>query len=142
MATSVVPSVSRVAAKWARRAASASGEYEEGVRSTTRSWAAASAAGEANYKTAVTAAAGAGRYGKGVQRSGDTKWKKNTVEKGPMRFAQGVQVGEADYSSQIAPYLDVISKTDLPARGPKGAEANYNRSATIGKALRAFSQSR
>jgi len=142
MAAAVVPSVSRVAAKWARRAASASGEYEEGVRATTRSWAAAAGAGEGNYRTAVTAAASAGRYGKGVSRAGDSKWKKNTMEKGPGRFSQGVAVSEADYSAQVAPYLDVISKTDLPPRGPAGAETNYNRSAAIGKALRAFSQTR
>jgi hypothetical protein len=109
---------------------------------TTRSWAAAAGASEQNYRTAVTAASAAGRYGKGITRAGDGKWKKNTMEKGPGRFSQGVAVSEADYSSQIAPFLDVISKTDLPPRGPAGAEANYNRSAAIGKALRAFSQTR
>ncbi len=132
----MVPAVSRVAAKWARRAASAAGEYEEGVRTTTRSWAAAAGAAENNYKQGVTAAANAGRFGKGVAKAGDAKWKKNAVEKGPGRFSQGVAVGELDYSGAVAPYLEVISRTDLPPRGPTGSEGNYQRSSTIGKALR------
>ena len=127
MAVSIVPSVSRVAEKWARRSASASGEYEDGVRSTQRSWA---------------AAAGAGRFGKGVTKAGDAKWKKNAVEKGPTRYAQGVGVAMADYAGQVGPYLEVIGRTDLPMRGPVGSEANYGRVATIGKALRAAKMAR
>jgi hypothetical protein len=131
-----------VASKWARRAASASGEYEAGVRGTTRSWATAAKAGENNYKTAVTAAASGGRYGKGVDRAGDAKWKRGAVEKGPARFAQGVGVAEKDYSDQMAPYLSAISSVDLPARGPAGSEGNYARVSAIGKALRQLKQSR
>lgn len=131
-----VPAVARVAAKWARRASSAGGEYEEGVKNTTRSWATAAAAAEGNYRTGVTQAAANGRFGKGVQKAGDAKWKKNAVEKGPARFSQGVAVAEMDYSGAVAPFLEVISRTDLPARGPVGSDSNYNRSAAIGKALR------
>lgn len=136
MATAAVPATSKVAEKWARRAGSASGEYEDGVRTTTRSWATASSAAENNYKAGVTAAASAGRFGKGVQQAGDAKWKKNAVEKGPMRFSQGVQVATQDYSSAVAPYLEAIGRTDLPPRGPVGSEGNYARTAAIGKALR------
>jgi len=142
MAVSIVPSVSRVAEKWARRSASASGEYEDGVRSTQRSWAAAAGAAEKNYVAGVTAAAGAGRFGKGVTKAGDAKWKKNAVEKGPTRYAQGVGVAMADYAGQVGPYLEVIGRTDLPMRGPVGSEANYGRVATIGKALRAAKMAR
>jgi hypothetical protein len=134
----IVPSVSRVAEKWARRAASASGEYEEGVRTTPKSWASAAGAAEKNYVAGVTAAAGAGRFGKGVTKAGDAKWKRGATEKGPTRYAQGVGVAQADYASQVGPYLEVIGRTDLPMRGPTGSEANYGRVAAIGKALRAL----
>lgn len=136
MATTMVPSVARVAAKWARRAASAGGEYEDGVRNTQKSWAGAAQAAENNYKAGVTAAASAGRFGRGVAKAGDAKWKKNAVEKGPQRFQQGVAVGENDYSGAVAPYLEIIGRTDLPQRGPVGSESNYQRVAAIGKALR------
>jgi hypothetical protein len=131
-----VPAVARVAAKWARRAGSASGEYEEGVRNTTRSWAAAAGAAEKNYQAGVTAAASSGRFGKGVQKAGDAKWKKGATEKGPARFSQGVAVAEGDYSGAMAPVLETIARTDLPMRGPVGSESNYSRVSAIGKALR------
>lgn len=142
MPPSIVPNVSRVAEKWARRAASASGEYEQGVMQTPKSWAAAAGAAEKNYVAGVTAAAGAGRFGKGVAKAGDSKWKKNAMEKGPTRYAQGVGVAQADYAGQVGPYLEVIGRTDLPARGPVGSESNYARVAAIGKALRAAKTAR
>ena len=135
MPTPIVPAVGRVASKWARRAGSASGEYEEGVRNTTKSWAGAAGAAEGNYKAGVTAAAAEGRFGKGVQKAGDAKWKKGATEKGPARFAQGVQVAEQDYSTGVAPFLEIIGRTDLPARGPVGAPGNYQRSQRVGEAL-------
>lgn len=130
-----VPPVGRVAAKWARRAGSASAEYEEGVRSTTRSWAGAASAAEGNYKAGVTAAAAEGRFGKGVSKAGDAKWKKGAIEKGPGRFSQGVQTAEGDYSAQVAPFLEIIGRTDLPARGPVGSAGNYQRVQRLGEAL-------
>jgi hypothetical protein len=137
MAPSIVPNVSRVAEKWARRAASASGEYQQGVEQSSKSWATAAGAAEKNYVAGVNAAAAAGRFGKGVAKAGDAKWKKGAIEKGPMRYAQGVGVAQADYAGQVGPYLEVIGRTDLPPRGIVGSEANYTRVSTIGKALRA-----
>ena len=136
MPPAIVPSSSRVAEKWARRAASASGEYEQGVMSTPKSWAAAAGAAEKNYVAGVNAAAAAGRFGKGITKAGDAKWKKNAAEKGPARYAQGVGVAQADYQSQVGPYLEAIGRVDLPARGPVGSEQNYARVGAIGKALR------
>lgn len=138
MPAAAVPTINRVAAKWARRAASASTEYEDGVRGTTKSWATTTAAAEKNYQQGVAAASAAGRYGKGVQRAGDAKWKKNSAEKGPARYAQGVGLAEPDYAGAMGPVLEVISRTDLPPRGPAGSDANFQRVMTLGKALRAL----
>lgn len=135
MPTANVPPVGRVAAKWARRAGSAANEYEEGVRNTTKSWAGAAQAAEGNYKQGVASAAAEGRFGKGVNKAGDAKWKKGAVEKGPQRFSQGVSVAEGDYSGGVAPFLEVISRTDLPARGPVGTAGNYQRVQRLGEAL-------
>lgn len=140
MATPVVPSVGKVAAKWARRAGSAGQEYSEGIAATTRSWAAASTAAEKNYVAGVNAAAAAGRFGKGVTKAGDARWKKRAMEKGPMRFSQGVAVAESDYASQVGPYLEAIGRVNLPERGPTGSTQNYTRVAAIGTALRQLSQ--
>lgn|SRR5512145_1803987 len=136
MPTVAVKAVGAVAAKWKRRAASAGQEYTEGVTGTPRSWQAASTAAEGSYKQGVTEAANRGAYGQGVARKGDAGWKKATLDKGPMRFSQGVDLAEGDYSSRVQPYLDAIGRVDLPAAGPRGAAGNYARVQRIGEALR------
>lgn len=131
-----VPPVNAVASKWARRAASAGTEYENGVTGSGARWAAASSAAEKNYQAGVTQAAASGRFGKGVQKAGAAKYERGAREKGPARFAQGVSVAEPDYSAAVQPYLTAIGSVDLPPRGPAGSEGNYARVAAIGKALR------
>lgn len=133
-----VPTITaaRAAERWSRRSAAAAGDYADGVQQTSRSWATAAAAGKANFAAGVQAAIAGGRYEKGITAAGDQKWKRNTVEKGPMRYSQGVQLGAGDFGSAIGPVLEVISRTDLPPRGPVGSEGNYQRAAAIGKALR------
>jgi hypothetical protein len=138
----VVPDPGRVAEKWSRRASGASQDYQSGVETTSASWAGAATAAKDVWKTAVTAAAGRGAFEKGVARSGDAKWKSNTVSKGPARYAQGVGVAQADYSSQVAPYLQLIGATDLPARGPAGSPGNIQRVATLAAALRGLKERR
>src|SRR5262249_31373026 len=66
---------------------------------------------EPAYKQGVTAAANAGRFGKGVAKAGNDKWKANTLAKGPERFSQGVQIAEPAYSAGAQPYT-------RPSRGP------------------------
>jgi hypothetical protein len=138
----VVPDAARVADKWSRRASGASGDYKTGVESSAASWQANTTAAAPVWKTAVTAAAGRGAYEKGVARATDAKWKANTVSKGPMRYDQGVQLGQADYSQQVAPYLQLIGATDLPARGPAGSPGNIQRVAAIATALRGLRERR
>lgn len=142
MARPVVPDVGRVAEKWSRRASGASQDYKQGVETTAAGWQANTTAAAPTWKTAVTAAAGRGAYEKGVARAGDAKWKNNTVAKGPMRYDQGVQLGQADYSSQVAPYLQLIGATDLPMRGPAGSPGNIARVSAIATALRGLKERR
>lgn len=136
MPTVAVKAVGMVAGKWKRRASSAGQEYTEGVQSTPRSWQASAKAAEASYKQGVTDAANRGAFGQGIDRAGDARWKKQTLDKGPQRFAQGVDLAEGDYSSRVQPYLDAIGRVDLPAAGPRGAAQNYQRVQRIGEALR------
>ncbi|MGH8908605.1 MAG: hypothetical protein ACRD0K_19425 [Egibacteraceae bacterium] len=142
MAAPNVPATGTVAAKWARRASSAGEEYKLGVTGAGNRWQSATKAAEGNYRTAVTAAAGAGRFGKGVDRAGGAKYEKGATEKGPARFSQGVAVAEQDYSSGVAPYLELIGRTDLPARQPTGSEGNIGRVAAIARALRQLKERR
>jgi hypothetical protein len=133
-----VPTISaaRAAERWSRRSSAASQDYADGVQNTSRSWATAANAAKGNWTAGVTAAQGRDAYAKGVNAAGDARWKRNTTEKGPQRYAQGVQVASGDFASAIGPVLEVISRTDLPPRGPVGSDGNFLRSAAIGKALR------
>jgi hypothetical protein len=142
MPQAVVRNPGNVGRKWAARAASAQGEYQDGVQGAGQRWQSNSAAAHASWQQGVTAAAGRGAYGKGIQRAGAAKYTRNATEKGPARYAQGVAVGEADYHAAVTPFLQAIASVDLPARGPAGSEGNYARVAAIGKALRKLKESR
>lgn len=137
MPPAVVRPAQMVAEKWARRAGSAQQEYTDGVSSSTRSWEAAATAAEGAYKQGVADAANRGAFGQGVKRAGNESWKRKTLEKGGQRYAPGVQGATSDFQSRVAPFLDVISRTDLPARGPAGSQGNLQRVAAIATALRA-----
>ncbi len=91
--------VGRVAAKWARRAASAGTEYSEGVANPSRSWSQASQAAAPNYAAGVQAAVARGGFARGVQAAGDAAWSQGATTKGPARFAEGVQLAQPAYTS-------------------------------------------
>jgi hypothetical protein len=81
---------------------------------------------------------GRGAYEKGIANAGDSRWSRGAVEKGPARYSQGVSLAGGDYEKGMAPVLDVIGRTDLPPRGPKGSEANFARMVPIPRALAAL----
>ena len=138
MPTPTVKSGSVVSSRWAKRAAAASGDYRDGVNSTGKSWAGAAKAAEASWMAGITEANGRKAFSKGVDTAGDKKWKNNTLQKGPGRYAEGVGVGEGEYQKGVQPFLDVASRTDLPQPGPRGSEQNYQRSTLMAKAFRAY----
>lgn len=130
-----VKSVSDSGAKWARRAGSAGGEYEEGVRNPKTSWATATAAAKKAYDAGVTAAISRNAFQNGVKKAGDTKWQANAIAKGPARYTQGVQLAQGDYESAVAPFNQALTSLTLPPRGPKGDPSNINRVAMVAKTL-------
>jgi hypothetical protein len=126
-----------IAEKWSRRAAAAAGDYSTGVEQTPADWAAATAAAQSSYETGVQEAIGRKAFAKGAAAKGTASWKRITQEKGPLRFGQGVQLAQGEYSAGVQVYLDTIAATDLPPRGPRGAAGNQERSAILNRALRA-----
>jgi hypothetical protein len=135
MPPTTTTSPGRAAERWSRRAAAASGDYRIGIETTGRSWQAAATAAKQSWQQGVTAAAGRDGYAKGISKAGDSRWKRNSIEKGPDRFAQGVQVASGDFATAIAPVLETIGRVDLPPRGPRGSAGNYSRVQAIGTAL-------
>lgn len=121
--------------KWANNSSGASGAYTEGVGSPRRPWAASTAAGAANYATGVQLAISGGKFAKGVQKAGDSKWANGARDKGASRFSQGVLGAVQAYQAGFSPFAAALSGITLKPRGPKGT--NYDNVKIVGDALRA-----
>ena len=121
--------------RWSQGAANGVANYEDGVRNPRSSWQRGALAAEGNYKTAVVAAAGAGKYGKGVTAAGDGAWQAGALDKGAGRFASGVSASVSKYVQNFSKFAQVIQSLSLPPRGPKGSPANLARVAVVSSAL-------
>ncbi len=132
-----VPSAAAVSQKWVQRAGAASGAYRDGVQAVTN-WAEVTAAANDVYVQAVTEAASAGRFARGVNNAGTAKWQRNALGKGAQRFGPGVAAAQGDYQSAMGPVLQIIAGLDLPPRGPRGAPQNIERVRTVAEALHQF----
>ncbi len=130
-----IKSTAEAGAKWKRRASSAAGEYEEGVKNPRKSWEAETVAATEAYKAGIQKSLANDSFSKGVKAAGNTKWQKNAIEKGPARFSQGVELAQGDYEKGFAPYRAAIAGLTLPKRGPKGDPNNIRRVELIAKTL-------
>lgn len=127
--------LSKVSEKWKRVAQVSQAEYEDGVKNPRTDWATATKAAEGAYKKGVTEAAAAGRFGKGVDKAGTSKWQTNAINKGPSRWSNGISLSTSNYEDGFKPYHDTIASLNLPPRGPKGDPANIARVSAVAKAL-------
>jgi len=130
-----IKSMSRISDKWTRVASGAGQEYQEGVENPRADWATETAKAEGAYQQGVQAAISRGAFGKGVKKAGTSKWQTNAINKGPSRYSEGVRLSTDAYDVGFAPYREIIAKTTLPARGPKGDPKNITRVAVMAKAL-------
>jgi len=128
---------SKVAEKWSRVTPTRTEDYVQGVQSPAVPWAAATAAAQPNYEAGVQAAIGRKAFSKGVQAAGDARWQSKTVAKGGQRWGPGVAEGAPDFQSGFAPFADVINRTTLPVRFPRGDPRNLARVSVISAALAA-----
>lgn len=130
-----VKPLDQISDKWKRVASVATPEYEAGIRSPRRKWAEATANSEAAYTQGVQQAIARKSFSAGVKKAGDTKWQENALAKGPARWQQGVELSQSAFETGFKPFRDVIERTALPERGPKGDPKNINRVAVLAKAL-------
>lgn len=130
-----VRSSSAIGSKWKRRTETAGAEYEAGVKDPKKDWGSATEAAEKNYEAGVQNAMRQHRFGKGVKKAGTAKWQDGAVNKGVARFGQGVAASGDNYEKGFSPYRDVIERTTLPPRYPKGDPRNFERVKAMGIAL-------
>jgi len=130
--------IARTKDKYLRRVRVAGPDYEAGIKAPKISWEAAAVAAKGTFRTAITAPEIPDLFEKGIKRAGDAKWSKMAIDKGIARFAPGVELSVPYYEERMTDILAVIEKTDVPVRGPRGADINWERSKKIGKALAAW----
>lgn len=130
-----VKSLDRISEKWARVAGVSQEEYIQGIKNPRTDWAKATSDSEANYDRGVQAAIQRKAFGKGVAKAGTAKWQERALVKGPARWAEGINVSRDAYEKAFAPYREVLMRTPLPPRGPRGDAKNYARVQIIGDAL-------
>lgn len=130
-----IRSSTEIAGKWARVTPQRTTDYRDGIQRPRRDW--ADAASEANdtYVQAVTQAANEGRFSAGVRNAGTQRWQQAASQKGPNRFAEGVQLGENNYQRGFEPFRQTIEGTQLPPRFPRGDPRNIERVSTLARAL-------
>lgn len=133
----VTISSAKAAEKWIRKAAASTQDYADGVTAPRIPWSQAAKASEDNYKQAVTAAAQAGKFGKGVTKAGDQKWLNGCTVLGTARWAPGIAAAEGNFAAGIQGVLATISGCTLPPRGVKGDPRNLERVRIIANALHA-----
>lgn len=130
-----IKDLARISKKYVDVASVSGAQYEDGVRNPRRDWMQATAAAEEAYKTGVTAAANAGRFGKGVRKAGTAKQQQGAIEKGVSRYGPGVTLAQGAFAEGFAPFHQVISGLKLPPRFAKRDPRNLQRVAAVATAL-------
>ena len=125
----------RITETWKRRSDASTPDYEAGIINPRRDWAASAKAAEDNYNKGVTAAIARKAFGKGVTKAGTEHWQRNALEKGVVRWAQGIGMAKEAYVKGFEPFHRVIQNTTLPPRGPKGDPNNIERVRVMADAL-------
>ncbi|NVM55340.1 MAG: hypothetical protein HWN66_16655 [Candidatus Helarchaeota archaeon] len=131
----IVPSASKIAAKWARVTPERSVDYEDGVRNPLRDWAEETADSESRYEAGIKSAMARKAFGKGVKRVGTAKQKSKTILKGIPRWPEGVRVAEADMRTGMEKVVSTLEGITLPPRFETGDPRNIERVKVIQQAL-------
>lgn len=127
--------VDQIAKKWAAVTPSRSADYAAGVANPRRDWQQASVAAADAWKEGVTKAAATGSFSKGVNKATSAKWARGAKEKGERRWGEGVALAEEEYSRGMAPYVEALRRTSLPARFARRDPRNLLRVKAVVDAL-------
>ena len=123
--------------KFAKRAAAAAPDYGKGVQNAGPKWLAGAQASEDAWAQGTQDAVANRRFGAGVRKAGAAKYQDRAAKLGPDRYRTGVAEGAGEWGKGFAPHAQAMQAIDLGTKGMRGSEQNYNRSRTVGQALRA-----
>lgn len=129
--------LSKSASKFTQNGAQAQGAYVANAAAAGAHWADNTANSEANYNAGVQAAMGRGAFKSGVQKAGAAKYTRQINAVAGPRFADGISKSAPTWQANFGAIATQVANTTLPARGPRGSQANYQRAAAMGAAFRA-----
>jgi len=109
--------------------------YEKAASVAGPDWEKGATDASGAFKAGITAPNIEAMYKGGIKRAGAAKYERKVKDVGVARFSTGVSVAGPDFEAGVAPFLDEISKIVLPARQPRGSEANLARVRDITIAL-------
>jgi hypothetical protein len=130
-----IKNIATIADKWAVVAGRSADAYQEGVESPRADWQKSTLAANGNWKTTVQAAIAQDRFKSGVEKSSSDIWRAGALNKGVSRYSAGVLLSRDAYLKGFQPYADVIARTSLPDRKPKGDPTNIQRVSVMATAL-------
>jgi len=130
-----VKPVAEVTKKWLEVTPGRAGYYEAGAVGAGSEWEKNASAAVGAFKAAVSAATIGAMFAGGIKKAGAAKFDRKVRDVGVARFGQGVQAAGADFQLGVEPMLSTIASLTLPARAPRGSEANLARVREIAVAL-------
>jgi hypothetical protein len=130
-----VTDLGRAADKFERRGSQAGQDYQQGVQDVSDSEQQQATVDAADtWEQGVQEAITEGRFQAGASDP-SRSWQQRSLEVGSSRFTQGVADSGDVWQERFSPFADVLEGLNLEPRGPRGSEANYNRSRAVGEAL-------
>jgi len=130
----VVPTSADIAKKWGDVTPARSTYYEAETPKADALWETNTKGAKGTYKAAVADPKIADRFEGGVKGKA-SKFKRKVVDVGVGRFGPGVSAAIPDMDTGVGPYVSVLAGIEVPDRGPRGADANYEIVKKIGKPL-------
>lgn len=122
-----VKPLAEIVRKWVDVTPGRQAYYQSGAVGAGADWEKNTIAASGAFRQAVSAGTIEAMYKGGVKRAGAAKFDRKVETVGVPRFAQGVQAAEADFNAGFSPYVDELARITLPARAPRGSEANLQR---------------
>lgn len=121
--------------KFERRAGQAGQDYESGVSSVSDSeQQQATLEAADSWETGVQNAIQNGTFEDGVNNPTQS-WQEAALEVGASRFTQSASQAGDQWRNGFSDFQDTLESLSLQPRGPRGSEANFQRSRAVGEAL-------
>ena len=123
--------------KFSDNASAASPTYVKNASASGQTWQDNTVAGADNFAKGVSAAVANGTFAKGVAKAGSAKYVKQIAAVAGSRYTDGVTKGAPAWQAGFGPIAAAVSSVDIGPRGPRGSQANKQRSSAMQDAFMA-----